>query len=144
MEELQIGMSGEASLEITEAETAATVGSGSLRVLATPVMCALMEKAACAALAEGLELDTTSVGTRLNISHDRATAVGETVIAKATLMEVEGRRLEFIVEAYDSKGLIGRGEHQRFLVVGSKFLKKVYGEQEDEYVSNNHQHIRWL
>lgn len=127
MQDIHVGLSGEASVVITEEKTAAQVGSGSLRVLATPVMCALMEQAACKALEGILSEGNTSVGTRLNISHDRASAVGDTVIAKATLMEHEGRRLEFIVEAFDSKGRIGRGEHQRFVVASEKFLSKVYG-----------------
>lgn len=127
MENMQAGLTGEASVVITEEKTAAQVGSGSLRVLATPVMCALMEQAACKALENALEEGSTSVGTRLNITHDRASSVGDTVTAKATLIEVKGRCLEFTVEASDSKGVIGKGEHQRFIVGADKFLKKVYG-----------------
>ena len=124
MKELTIGTKGTAETTVTDANTANTMGSGSLDVFATPAMTALMEKAACNALSAYLEGDETTVGTLLNITHDSATPVGMKVTAEATVTEVNGRETVFEVTASDEKGLIGKGTHKRFTVYAEKFMGK--------------------
>ncbi|WP_368501467.1 thioesterase family protein [Phascolarctobacterium sp.] len=122
---LTVGHTGAAVTTVTDANTAEAMKSGSLPVFATPSMCALMEEAACAAVNSHLAEGSGTVGVSLNITHDRATALGDTVTATATLTAVEGRKLTFSVEAKDSKGVIGQGSHQRFIVNNEKFMAKV-------------------
>ena len=109
---------------MTPENTAAAVGSGSLPVFATPYMIALMENAACNAIADALEDGQSSVGTKLDVSHDAATPVGMHVTARAELIEVDRRRLVFRVTASDDAGPIGQGTHERFLIMAEKFLAK--------------------
>ena len=125
MSTLTPGLIGNAQVKVTEANIAATMKSGSLTVFATPAMCALMEEAACAAVNAHLEADSGTVGISLNITHDRATAMGDTVTATAKLVEVNGRKLTFEVSAADSKGNIGKGTHERFIINNEKFMAKV-------------------
>lgn len=125
MAELQAGLIGTATTIVTENNIAKTMKSGALPVFATPAMCALMEEAACAAVNAQLEEGAGTVGISLSISHDRATAMGEKITAAATLMAVEGRKLVFSVEAHDSKGTIGKGSHERFIINNEKFMSKL-------------------
>lgn len=107
---------------VTEAETAAAVGSGGLEVYATPSMICLMEKTAYrAAAAHGLQ----TVGTKVNISHLRACKAGETITCTAEVTEVDGRRISFNIKASDSKGLIGEGTHERFAIDPERFMAKL-------------------
>ena len=119
---ISVGAVGTASAVVTPENTAAAVGSGALPVFATPYMIALMENAACNAIADGLEEGQSSVGTKLDVSHDAATPVGMHVTAE--LVEVDRRRLVFRVTAEDDAGPIGQGTHERFLIMADKFLAK--------------------
>ena len=123
-EVLQPGLSGEKQEVVTEAKTALTYGSGSVAVYATPAMVGLMEGAAVEALAAHLPEGTSTVGTELKIKHTAATPVGLTVRATATLIEIDGRRLVFNVQAFDEKEQIGAGTHERFVIAVEKFLHK--------------------
>ena len=125
MTELKAGLVGTATVTVTENNIAKTMKSGALEVFATPAMCALMEEAACAAVNDSMETGNGTVGISLSISHDRATAMGDTVVATATLIAVEGRKLVFAVEAKDSKGIIGKGAHERFIINNEKFMGKL-------------------
>lgn len=124
MKELKTGIRGTAMLTVSDKELAVNVGSGSLEVLATPVMVMLMEKAACNCLSDCLEGDETTVGTELNVRHTSATPKTMEVVAEAELIEVNGREYAFSVRAYDESGEIGAGTHKRFLVYGEKFTAK--------------------
>ena len=86
---------GEALTLVNTTNTAIAAESGSLPVLGTPFMLALMEKATCEAVADLLEDDETTVGTAMNITHIKASAIGEVITAKAILTEVDGRKLTF-------------------------------------------------
>ena len=121
---LPTGLKGHAETLVTDQNTAAAVGSGSLPVFATPMMAALMEKAATAALEGCLEEGQGSVGTHLDLSHDAATPVGMKVWAEAQLTAIEGRALTFAVAAFDEAGPIGKGTHTRFLIREESFLAK--------------------
>lgn len=124
MRKIDNGTTGSASVTVNETNTAAAVGSGSLKVFATPMMAALMEKAAVDALADFLEDGETSVGTLLNISHISASPIGKEIISQAEVTDVNGREISFKVSASDSTGLIGEGTHKRFVVNAEKFQSK--------------------
>ena len=124
--EITVGMKGEAWTDVERADTAAEVGSGSLLVYATPCMVALMEGAACEAIAQALKEDQTTVGTALNIEHISATPVGLEVRAEAEVTAVEGKVITFDVKAFDETGEIGHGTHKRVIVNSQKFLDKAY------------------
>lgn len=126
MEELKAGLRGEVTSLVEPQDTAQEVGSGSLKVFATPCMVAMMEGAACEAIADCMPEGQTSVGTRLEIRHTSATPVGLEVRAEAELTAVEGKKLTFQVRAFDEKGEIGSGIHERVLVTEQKFLDKTY------------------
>ena len=121
---LQPGIKAEKSLTVTDANTAKTMGSGTLDVFATPAMVALIEQTAYTSIESELEPGWGSVGTSLDIQHLSATPVGMTVTATTELVEVDRRRLVFHAEVYDEKGLVGKGTHERFLVENEKFQAK--------------------
>lgn len=128
MKNIQTGISGTAEITVSENELAVNVGSGSLKVFATPCMVALMEKASCACLSEYMEDDETTVGTEMNVKHISATPEGMKVTAESVLTEINGREFIFSVKAYDETVLIGEGTHKRFLVRGEKFTQKTYSK----------------
>lgn len=111
--------------KVTAENCAAAMGSGSLNVFATPAMVALMEKAACKTIAPSLSKEETSVGTKMDIVHIKASPIGETIEASATLTSIDGRKLTFEVTARDSKGTIGKGIHERVIVNTERFLSKL-------------------
>ncbi len=118
------GLRGSASTIVTETSTATGVGSGSVHVFATPMLVALMEKAAINALEGMVPEGQTTVGTRVDIVHTAATPVNITVTAYAELIEVDRKRLLFNVTAEDNAGPIGHGQHERFIIVPEKFMAK--------------------
>lgn len=126
--EITVGMKGEVITQVEREDTAAEVGSGSLLVYATPCMVALMEGAACEAIAGALAEGQTSVGTELNIKHVSATPVGLEVRAEAEVTAVEGKAITFDVKAYDEAGLIGEGTHKRAVISAQRFLERTYGK----------------
>lgn len=125
---IEIGMKGEVQTIVEREDTAAEVGSGSLLVYATPCMVALMEGAACEAIAGELKETETTVGTELNIQHISATPVGLEVRAVATVTNLEGKVITFDVEAFDEAGPIGKGTHKRVLITAQRFLDKTYSK----------------
>ena len=126
--EITIGMKGEAATLVEREDTALEVGSGNLLVYATPCMVALMEGAACEAIAAALPEDKTSVGIELSISHLSATPVGLEVRAEAEVISVDKNIVSFTVTAYDESGKIGEGTHKRAIVSTQKFLEKTYNK----------------
>ena len=122
---LEIGLTAESSIVVTDANTALTLGSGDMEVFATPAMVALMENAAMKAVAAALPEGSTTVGTAMQTSHIKASKMGATITASARLVEVDGRRLRFEVRAWDEAGTIGEGEHTRFVVDRERFLAKL-------------------
>ena len=122
---LQPGLSAEIELTVSETETAAHLGSGSLAVLATPALVALMEKAAVRALEGHLPPGYTTVGGQIDVRHVAATPVQMKVRAHAELVEVQGRKLTFRIQVWDEVELIGEAEHVRFLIEEQAFMAKV-------------------
>ena len=122
---LPVGREGTAALIVADAHTAPRVGSGRVRVLATPVMINLMEAAALDAVEALLPAGHQSLGIKLDVSHHAATPVGMRIVATARLVGVEGRRLRFEVEARDEKETIGGGTHERVVVNVERFDERV-------------------
>ena len=125
-----VGLKGRAEALVTQANTAEAACSGALPDFGTPFLCALMEEAAWKSIAPHQEAGQSTVGTRLDISHDSATPVGMKVWAESEVTQVDGRRIELKVAAYDEKGPIGQGTHQRFIVQDEKFLARAAAKKE--------------
>ena len=128
--EIPVGAKGRVDGVVTDQLTAATIGSGSVEVFATPYMVAAMENAACEALRPYYGEGENSVGTKLEISHDAATPVGMKYWAEAEVTEVDRRRIVLKVTAYDETGVIGSGTHERFIIQMEKFLAKAEAKKE--------------
>lgn len=124
MPDLAPGLIGEASYTTGPEHSAARFGA-EVDVYGTPLLVGLMESAAIAALAGALPEGSTTVGTGMSFKHTAATPIGAIVRAKAELMEVDGRRLVFRVEAFDQWEAIGSAEHERFIVDRAKFLARL-------------------
>ncbi len=122
---LKAGLEGRAELVVAEEHTAPSIGSGKVRVLATPVMINLMEAAALDAAENLLPAGHQSLGIKLDVRHIAATPVGMRVNVTARLTAVEGRTLHFWVEARDERELIGDGAHHRVVVNVERFDKRV-------------------
>lgn len=125
---LVTGIKGKESTIVNESNTAKTVGSGTLDVFATPAMIALMEKTAWKSVAGYLEEGCGTVGISLNVTHDAPTPLGMEVTCESELVKVDGRKLTFELKAYDEKGAIGKGTHERFIVNDVKFQEKADGK----------------
>jgi len=114
------------SMQVVDfANTARSLGSGDMEVLATPAMVSLMENAAMKAVAGELAEGETTVGSMINTTHIKPSAIGEIVKATATLTAVEGKKLTFHVVAKVGEEVIGEGEHIRYIVNKEKFLAKM-------------------
>jgi predicted thioesterase len=122
---MNIGLSYTATTTVNQNNTALALGSGDMEVFATPAMVALMENAAMNAVAPHLEAGQTTVGTQITTSHIKASALGATVSATATLTAVDGRSLTFAITAREGDKIIGEGSHTRFIVDRERFLAKL-------------------
>ena len=118
---LKPGLTGSSEILVGTRDTAPHVGSGKIKVLATPVMVGLMEEAALNAVEGLLPAGHQTVGIRLDISHTAATPVGMRVSARAEVVKVDGRRITFRVVAQDEQGIIGEGVHERIVVNVARF-----------------------
>jgi predicted thioesterase len=121
------GLSAQVEITVTDADTAIAMRSGSVPVLATPRVIALVEEACVQALAGSLDPGQTSVGMQVQLDHVNPTPVGGTAIAEATLEKCSGRRLSFTVAVSDARGLIAAGRVTRVLVDKERFMEKATG-----------------
>ena len=121
---LEVGIRGQKETFVTKQNTAAGIGSGSLEVFSTPVMILLMEESCFMSVSDKLDEGFTTVGISVDVKHLSATPLGMKVEIKSELIKIDGRALTFKVEAYDEKGLIGEGIHERFIVNNEKFQSK--------------------
>ena len=128
---LKEGLTGTAAITVGEEHTAPRVGSGLVRVLATPVMINLMEAAALDAIEALLPPGHQSLGTQLNVGHYAATPVGMGLRATATVTKVDGRNVEFRVEAFDDRERVGDGTHTRVVVNVARFDLRVQRKLSD-------------
>jgi fluoroacetyl-CoA thioesterase len=122
---LPAGLTGTVQLVVGDQHTAPRIGSGRIRVLATPVMINLLEAAALAAIEQSLPEEHQSLGTHLDVTHVAATPVGMRVTATAEVLRVEGRTVYFRVRAEDERELIGEGTHERVVVNVERFDARV-------------------
>ena len=129
---LAIGIKGQAEVLVTEDITARKVGSGTVAVLATPMMIALMEKTCLQSVRPFLEEGQDTVGTRVDVTHSAATPVGMTVRCESELVEIDRRRLVFRVTARDDAGVVGEGMHERFIIDLAKFQAKALTRNADK------------
>lgn len=126
MDTLKPGLSHTSFLDVTADKLALSLGSGDLPVLATPAMMALMENAAMTAVAAHLPEGSTTVGSEISSTHLRPTVLGGRVSATALLVAVDGRRLDFAIQAQDADGnLLGKGTHTRYVVDRLRFMEKL-------------------
>ena len=121
---LKEGLEGEWIIETTQAMSAAHIADEGFVVYSTPAMVGHMERACVETVRPYLDHDEVSLGVRVEISHIAGTRIGETVRAAARLVEVEGRRLTFTVEAYNEREMIGEGRHQRVVVKRDRLPRK--------------------
>ena len=122
---MEIGLSYTSTVVVDNSNTAVALGSGDMDVFATPAMVALMENAAMNAVAPHLEQGQTTVGTQITTNHIKASALGATISATATLTAVDGRSLTFTIVASEGDKTIGEGTHTRFIVDRERFLSKL-------------------
>ena len=127
---MELGIKGAAETVVVYENTAAAVGSGALEVFSTPSMIALMEKASRELVQPYLEEGQSTVGTLVNVKHLSASPVGMTITCKTELVDIDRRRLVFHVECYDTAGLIGEGDHERFIIDEAKFMAKTNGKMQ--------------
>lgn len=128
---MNVGLTNRMEIMVDKTNVAGAVGSGSVDVFATPQMINLMEKCCSFSVAPYMEQGCTTVGTIVNVSHLSATPIGMKVWCESTLTQIDGKKLVFDVKAYDEKGIIGEGTHERFIINIEKFmartLKKLEG-----------------
>lgn len=122
---LQEGLQHTSQLTVDDTVTAIAMGSGNMPVLATPAMMALMENAAMLAVADHLPQGSTTVGGHIASSHLKPSRLGDTVTATATVTRIDGKKIEFKVEAHSGDTLLGEGTHLRFVVDQEKFMSRL-------------------
>ena len=122
---LEPGLAATLTLTVGASDTAAAFASGAVDVLATPRLIGLLEEAAAAAVQPALAEGQTTVGTRVDMRHLAATPVGMQVTATAELVEVDGRRLRFRIQAHDRREPVAEGIHERAIVDRARFLERV-------------------
>ncbi|MDE6871257.1 MAG: thioesterase family protein [Bacteroidales bacterium] len=121
---LKTGLRNSIEQVVTEELTASHIGSGTVRVFSTPMMIALMERTCRTCVKPYLGEDQETVGTHVNVSHVSSTPVGMNVRSECELIGIDRRKLTFKVAAYNEKGLIGEGLHERFIIDISRFRSK--------------------
>lgn len=121
---VEIGIKGYQELLVTEANVATNVGSGKVKVFATPMMIALMEKAVVLSIEPFLEEGQSSVGVHVDVTHLASTPIGMKVWAESEVIAIDRRKITFSVKAFNENELIGEGTHDRFIVSIEKFQEK--------------------
>jgi fluoroacetyl-CoA thioesterase len=119
------GLAGKAEMVVKQEDLVRTLGSVDVDVLSTPRLIHLLESAAIEAIREFIPPDQWSLGVVVNVKHLSPTPLGMKVTAHALLKESRKDRLLFIVDAYDERGKVAEGEHERVLVAKKEFLEKV-------------------
>lgn len=123
---MEIGIKGSKEITVTEALLASNVGSGIVKVYATPMMIAGLEGTAAESVQPYVGEGKTTVGMHMEVTHEAATPAGMKVRFETELIEISsnGKMLTFRIAAYDQKGLIGQGTHQRVIVTTERFEQR--------------------
>lgn len=125
---IERGLEAVLTRRVTPDDSADALGSGDLAVLATPMLLAWFEAATVAAVADRLSPEQTSVGTRVQLEHTRASPVGAVLTVRADLVHVDGRLLRFEVVAEGADGTqVGHGQVTRLVVDRTRFLSRLEG-----------------
>jgi len=132
---LEPGIKGKMTVTVSEANSAKTMGSGTLDVFATPAMIALIEETCWRSVADQLEEGKSTVGTQLTIDHSSPTGLGMEVTCESELLEAEGRRLLFNVICYDGVTVVGSGTHERYIIDTASFMNKVEEKKDLSLIS---------
>lgn len=122
---IQIGIRGCQETVVTERNTAESMLSGMLPVYATPSLIAFMEYTAFSSVHPLLDPGLATVGSKIDIKHVSASPIGMHIKCSSELIEIDGRRLVFKVEACDDFGLIGEGFHERYIIDIDRFMSKL-------------------
>jgi fluoroacetyl-CoA thioesterase len=124
-QEMIVGQACERERTVTPELTADHFGNSGVHVFATPALISLLEETAIACVQDNLAPGQGTVGTRIDVQHLAATPVGLVVRSRARLVEIDGRKLVFEVEAEDNRERIATGRHERFIVNSmEKFLNR--------------------
>lgn len=126
-DKLKAGMNRQQEFTVVDEHTAYHVGSGTVRVLATPMMIAYIEITALELMAEHLPEGYASVGTHVNVRHLAPSKLGATVRVSVTIEEVDESKVSFSTEVWDGETQVGVGTHQRFVIDTERFLKRLEG-----------------
>jgi fluoroacetyl-CoA thioesterase len=122
---LKPGLRREESLVTTAADSAAAGLAIVPDVFASARMIYFIECVCARLIAEHLPPEEMSVGVDFAISHEAATPIGMTVHASVEIVEIDGRKVAFSVEARDEREIIGRGRHGRMIINSARFLKRL-------------------
>lgn len=125
LSQLRVGLTGTASMLVTEERLATYVGSGGVPVFASPMLIAAIEAAAVDCLGGNLPADHESLGVHLDVAHTAPTPIGLTVTATATIKAIDGRKVTFDVSASDGVSRIGSGVHTRIVVDTARFMARI-------------------
>ncbi|HMK08426.1 MAG TPA: thioesterase family protein [Anaerolineales bacterium] len=120
-----VGETIEDSQEVTIERTASHIGSGALRVYATPAMALFVERSCHALIARHLPPEKTSVGVELKVRHMAPSPLGATVHLRAEVLAIEGERVDFRCRLWDDVEPVGEVEHVRRVVETARFLRRV-------------------
>ena len=127
---VEIGIKGKQEVVVSEDLTAKHIGSGTVLVLSTPMMIALMEKTCRLSVKPYLEEGQETVGTHVDVSHDSAVPVGNMVWCESEVVAIDRRKLTFRVVVYDDNGIVGQGTHERFVIDEKKFAQKMEAKKQ--------------
>lgn len=125
---IEVGMHCTGEVVVDETNVAKNVGSGHMDVFSTPMLIMLMEQTAANCVQPHLTTGQATVGTRVAVSHTAATPIGMKVTVTATVTKLDGKRIEFDVEAKDEKEPVGNGTHTRYIIDEKRFLEKTYAK----------------
>ncbi|MDV3426079.1 MAG: thioesterase family protein [Bacillota bacterium] len=123
--EIKLGEESVKEITVTEDMSAKRIGSGSVDVFSTPSLISLMENVSQILLQKFLSEGYSSVGININVNHIKASKIGARVTCKASISEVNGKKVSFNVEAYDEKGKIGEGTHKRYIINMKEFINRL-------------------
>lgn len=125
---IEVGLTASGSYTVADADTALALGSGDVPVLATPRLIAWAEAVTVRALSGHIADDATTVGTRVELDHLTAAAVGTQITVHVVLAEVAQRNLRFDIHAWQDEDVtIGRGTVSRVLVDRERFVGRLRG-----------------
>jgi fluoroacetyl-CoA thioesterase len=122
---IKVGMSLEAEQFVTAEQTAPHIGSGTLRVYATPAMGMLIEETCCSLVDPLLPVGKTTVGTEIHLRHLAPTPVGKRIFVHVQVVAVDGNAITFEAQLRDDHETIGKAQHRRVVVDIERFMKRV-------------------